>query len=228
MAQAISKQQTTTSSAAPPVDVWMSKELSLRRSGMVGGRLLEALPSIVRSKMEHRQIVVLASTRSASRSELEEAVAGLMMGYPSMRGLSQIEAQVLVRKYADDLAGIPMWAIKAATRDISRGAVSDMSPDFPPSASRVRQLADEHLGWCAKELRDLKAVLTAEVEPPANPDMAARISAGFQKLKSELRASNDPRPKDALKPQAMTAEQLKHHYQHHGLAFAPKAQEAAE
>jgi hypothetical protein len=161
---------------------------------MADGKLLEPLPDIVRAKMENRKAVVLSSTKAASRSEAEEAVAGLMMAYPSMRGLSQIEAQVLIRKYADDLAGIPIWAIKAASRDISRGAVSDMNPDFPPSAPRVRQLADEQLEWCKKELRDLKMVLTAEAEPPEDPAMRARLTIGFQKLQQQFGSKYVPEP----------------------------------
>ncbi|WP_334362401.1 hypothetical protein [Bradyrhizobium sp. AZCC 1578] len=201
----------------------MAKELAFRRSAMIEGRLHEPLPSIIRGKMENRRAVVMSSTRSATRNEIEETVAALMMAYPSMRGLSHIEAQVLIRKYADDLADMPLWAIKAAARDISRGAVSDMSPDFAPSAPRVRQLADEHLEWCKKELRDLKAILTADVEPPANPEMRARINLGFRKLHENL-SGKYVVPPEPPKPQAMTAEQLKQHYQKHGLAFQPKEQ----
>jgi hypothetical protein len=232
MAQQAISRQNTTSVASPPVDVWMAKELSFRRSAMIDGRLHEPLPSIIRGKMENRRAVVMASTRSATRSETEEVVAALMMAYPSMRGLSHIEAQVLIRKYADDLADMPLWAIKAAARDISRGAVSDMSPDFAPSAPRVRQLADEHLEWCKKELRDLKVILTAEVEPPANPEVRARITLGFQKLQQAFGSREVAQaPVEPPPSQAPTAEQLRKHYERHGLGFAPKPrveEEAAE
>lgn len=228
MAQQISKQ---TATASPPVDIWMAKELSFRRSAMIDGRLHEPLPSIVRGKMENRRAMVMSATRSATPSEIEEAVAALMMAYPSMRGLSHLEAQVLIRKYAEDLADMPMWAIRAAARDISRGAVSDMNPDFPPSAPRVRQLADDHIEWCKKELRDLKTLLTAEVEPPANPEVRARINLGFQKLQQSFGSKEyKPEPEPPM-PQAPSAEQLRKHYERHGLGFAPKPrveEEAAE
>jgi hypothetical protein len=228
MAQAISRQQTQAISASPPVDVWMAKELSARRSAMIDGRLHEPLPSIVRGKMENRRAMVMAATRSATRSEIEEAVAALMMAYPSMRGLSSPEAQVLIRKYAEDLADMPLWAIKAAAKDISRGAVSDMSPDFPPSAPRVRQLADDHVEWCKKELRDLKVLLTAEVEPPANPEMKARINLGFQKLQQRMGSAKYVVPPEPPKPQAPTADQLREHYAKHGLGFTPKVDQLGD
>lgn len=230
MAQQAISRQTQTAAASPPVDVWMAKELSFRRSAMIDGRLHEPLPSITRGKMENRCKLVLAATRSATPSEIEEAVAALMMAYPSMRGLSHLEAQVLIRKYAEDLADMPLWAIKAAARDISRGAVSDMSPDFPPSAPRVRQLADDHVEWCKKELRDLKVLLTADVEPPANPEVRARITLGFQKLQQSFGSKEYKPEPEAPAPQAPSADQLRQHYQRHGLAFKPKprAEEAAE
>jgi len=226
MAQAISKHQPAILVSAPPVDVWMAKELSFRRSAMVDGRLHEPLPSITRGKMENRWKLVMRSTKSATRSEIEEAVAALMMAYPSMRGLSHVEAQVLIRKYADDLSDIPLWSIKAAARDISRGAVSDMSPDFPPSAPRVRQLADEHVEWCKKELRDLMLVLRADVEPPEDPAMKARITLGFQKLQQAMGSKEyKPVPNELPKPQAPSADKLREHYARHGLGFKPKAKE---
>lgn len=225
MAQAISKQQPASLVSAPPVDVWMAKEISFRRSAMVDGRLHEPLPSITRGKMENRCKLVLRSTVSATSSEIEEAVAGLMMAYPSMRGLSHIEAQVLIRKYAEDLADMPLWAIKAAGRDISRGAVSDMSPDFPPSAPRVRQLADDHVEWCKKELRDLMTILRAKVEPPADPEMRARINLGFQKMQQAMGSKEYKPVPEPPAPQAPSAEKLREHYARHGLGFKPKSEE---
>ncbi len=229
MTQAISKHQPASLVSAPPVDVWMAKELSFRKSAMIDGRLHEQLPSITRGKMENRWKLVMRSTKSATRSEIEEAVAALMMAYPSMRGLSHLEAQVLIRKYADDLADMPLWSIKAAARDISRGAVSDMNPDFPPSAPRVRQLADEHVEWCKKELRDLTVVLKADVEPPADPEMRARIILGFKKLQQGMGSREvAAAPVEPPKPQAPNADQLREHYARHNLAFQPKREEAAE
>lgn len=223
MRQEISNHQSASLASAPPVDVWMSKEISFRKSAMIDGRLHEQLPSITRGKMENRWKLVMRSTKGATRGEIEEAVAALMMAYPSMRGLSHLEAQVLIRKYADDLADMPLWSIKAAARDISRGAVSDMNPDFPPSAPRVRQLADDHVLWCKKELRDLMTILKADVEPPADPEMRARINLGFQNMLGQMKKIQAyVVPEEEPKCTAPTADQLRDHYSKHGLAFKPK------
>ena len=188
---------------------------------MIEGRLLEPLPGKVRFMLEQRRNAVTVALQGGSRTDLEEQVAALMMGYPSMRGLSKIEAQILVRKYADDLEGVPLWAIRAACKDISRGAVADVNPDFAPSAARVRQQADEHLERFVREARDLRTVLTAQVEPPADPEMKARIKLGFQRMQQKGSPAYVP-PTEPPKPQAPSREQLEAHYAKHGLGFTRK------
>ena len=192
---------------------------------MADGRLLEPIPTGTRLMLERRQFAVAAALQGAPMSDLEEQVAALMMGYPSMRGLSKIEAQILVRKYADDLDGVPLWAIRAACKDISRGAVADMNPDFAPSAARVRQQADEHLERFEKEARDLRVVLTAKIEPPADPEMKARIKLGFQKMQQKRSPTYVP-PPEPLTPQSPSREHLEAHYAKHGLGFKPKVDSA--
>jgi hypothetical protein len=221
MAQAIANRNFQSIEAAKP-DLFAARELSMRKSSMVeGGWLPEPLPAGIRTMLERRQTAVMAGLQAASRGELEEEVASLMTGFPSMRGLSKLEAQILVRKYADDLAGMPLWAIRAACRDISRGAVSDLNPDFPPSASRVRQQADEHLERVEREAKDLRNVLTAKVLPPELPaEKKDQIILGFQKLhESCQRYSPPPEPIKPPPPQAPSKTVLEDHYATHRLGF---------
>lgn len=225
MAQALANRNSS-SIEAPKVDVWATRELAKHRSSMVEGWLPEPIQSEVRLVLERRQFAVTAALQGASRSDLEEQVAGLMTGFPSMRGLSKIEAQVLVRKYADDLAGVPLWAIHAACKDISRGAIADMNPDFPPSASRVRQQADEHLERIEKEAKDLRAVLKAQVLPPElPPEKKDQIILGFQDLQQKMGSKNYVPPPEPPASQAMKPEQLAAHYAAHGLGFQKKINE---
>lgn len=167
-------------------------------------------------------MVVADALQSASRTQLEEAVAGLMMGYPSMRGLSKIEAQILVRKYADDLEGVPLWAIHVACKDISRGIVSDLNPDFAPSAARVRQQADEHMERIEREARDLRLVLNAPVLPPEDPEMRERIKFKFKELRQHMHRNAIPEQPIEPKFKAPTAEEIRAHYSSHNLEFVPK------
>lgn len=224
MAQAIANRNS--SNIEPPkVDVWATRELAKHRSSMVNGWLPEPIPSEVRLVLERRQYAVTAALTGASRSDLEEQVGKLMIGFPSMRGLSKIEAQVLVRKYADDLAGVPLWAIHAACGDISRGAIADMNPDFPPSASRVRQQADEHLERIEKEAKDLRAVLKAQVLPPElPPEKKSQIILGFQELQQKMGGRNYVPSPEPPTPQAMKPETLAAHYASHGLGFKKKSE----
>lgn len=220
MAQAVANRNSS-SIEAPRRDFAAARELDIRRSSILEGRFLPApIPPGVRAMLEQRQVVVMEALRGASRTDLEEQVAALMTGYPSMRGLSKIEAQVLVRKYADDLEGIPLWAITAAAKDISRGAVADLNPDFPPSASRVRQQSDEHLERLDREAKDLRTVLTAKILPPENPEQAAQIKLGFKKLQQRMGSYAPPlEPAKPPAPQAMSGAGLADHYATHRLGF---------
>lgn len=197
-----------------------ARELSFRHSTMVeGGWLSEPIPPATRAMLERRQTDVMAALQSASRSDLEEQVASLMTGFPSMRGLSKLEAQILVRKYADDLHGVPLWAIRAACKDISRGIVSDLNPDFPPSASRVRQQADEHCERLEREAKDLRAVLTAKILPPENPERKEQIKLGFQKLQQRMGSRQYVPPPEPPALQVPSKAQLEAHYANHAIGF---------
>jgi len=223
MAQAVANRNSQNIDAPRP-DLATARALSEWKSAVVDGCLLDPIPTGTRITLERRQHVVMAALQSASRSDLEEQVAGLMTGFPSMRGLSKLEAQVLVRKYADDLEGVPLWAIRAACGDISRGAIADMNPDFPPSASRVRQQADEHLERFEREAKDLRAVLTAKIALPANPEREAAINLGFKKLQHTLGSKVYAPPPEPPAPQAPSKEQLEAHYARHSLGFKPKTE----
>lgn len=193
---------------------------------MVDGALCGDLPLVIRGKFSHRLAVLKAACERAPRSNLEEAVAGLMVRYPSMRGLSKIEADVLSRAFADDLTGIPLWAVNAAIADIVRGTVPDVHPDFAPSAARLRQLAQDHLDRPTREMLDLKKILTARIEPPSDPEMRERVRQQFESLKREMprrESSIYAKPADAAPgPQAMSVDQLMEHYAKHGLGFQKK------
>lgn len=220
MAQQISN---ITNLTGPGVDVPLMHELRARCSSMVHGSLLDDLPAVTRGRFRNRLALLQETCKAAENGELERAVSAIMMRYPSMRGVSQVEAQVMVRAYCDDLAGLPIWAVNAAARDITKGAVADLNPDFPPSAPRIRQVAQEHLDRPAAEMRDLKKVLNARIEPPEDPAMRERIKIGFQNLRNELRGPNEPIADKPVQPrQAPSIEQLMEHYATHNLGFEQK------
>jgi hypothetical protein len=218
-----------TNLTGPGVDVPLMHELKARCSAMVHGSLLDDLPHTVRGRFRNRLAVLQQTCTEATRSDLEQVVSAVMMRYPSMRGVSQLEAQVMVRAYCDDLMGLPVWAINAAARDITKGAVSDLNPDFPPSAPRIRQLAQQHLERPAAEMRDLRKVLHARIEPPDDPAMRERIKIGWKSLQAELRGRTQPIIDKPEQPkQAPSVDRLMEHYATHGLGFKPKQSEAAE
>ena len=78
--------------------------------------------------------------------------------------------------HADDLSGLPLWALKQACQDISRGKVEGCSLDFPPAAPRLRSIADEIVAPVLDESFALHAILTAPVEHEPSPEERARVA----------------------------------------------------
>ncbi|WP_457492078.1 hypothetical protein [Tardiphaga sp. P5_C7] len=185
------------------------------------GGLTEKLPALLAGKLSNRLDLLRRSVKQASIGELEEQVAKLMLAYPSTGGHGEIDAMLRVRQYSEDLLGTPLWAVKDACRDVSRGAVPGLNRDFAPSSPRLRELVDGYVSAVHKEAGDIKEVLHAPVVLPDNSEMAQKtreyIVNGFQaltqKLKDDEAALRGPViPTEASKYKAPTIAQLKEIY----------------
>jgi hypothetical protein len=226
MAQALST--LTAPPTSPGVDASLTRELAVIRNGMRDGGLTEEVPTITRARLNNRLELLRSSVKQAALTDIEEQIAKLLMGYSSMRGLSKTDAQVMARQYGDALLGLPLWAIADACKDVSRGAVPDLNPDFPPSAPRLRQLADRYVSAVHKEAIEIKSVLSAPSVLPDNPEMAKRVQervkAGFAELSETLHNNLAPTNPSPATPawKAPTPEEIRKHYDTHGLAMKPK------
>jgi hypothetical protein len=151
----------------------------------------------------------------ATIEQLEGAVAELMIGYPSLRSLLKMEAQLMARKFARDLFGVPLWAVQAATADISLGSIPNLNVDFPPASPRLRSLADGYVSAVHKEAREIEEVLAAKQVLPNDPGAAEKV-----RLMAEATiAALNPRKAVAKAP---TADEIKTHYDTHTLEFRPR------
>jgi hypothetical protein len=192
-------------------------ELAAIRLGWEDGHLSAPLPEPVRERLTKRLELLRSCSRPAAVEAIEEEVAKLMLGFPSTRGVPVIEVQLQVRKYAEDLLGAPLWAVKDACRDISRGSVQGLNPDFPPTSPRLRLVVNSYVSRVHLEAREIKVVLHAAVLLPANPEVRQSIRDGLLARSRELARVHDTPPKPAPTP-----EQIKAHYDRHGLAFRLK------
>jgi hypothetical protein len=110
----------------------------------------------------------------------------------------------MVAQYATALQGVPLWAIREVCADIVRGVVPGLNPDFPPTAPRLRQLADERTARTAIESRQIREVLDAPVVLPDDPQMAAElkktVGEGLRNLAKQLRDDDEALRRPVLAP----------------------------
>lgn len=215
---------TTTVPSSPGIDQQVARDIANIQATMREGGLTEPITSIVRGRLDNRLSLLRASVRQAAVDEIESEVAKLMTGYPSQRTVSKADAMLMAREYSEALRGVPIWAVALACKDISRGSIPELNPDFPPSAPRLRQIVDEYVSPVHVEARSIKAVLNAPSALPDNPEIAERIKLKFAQLSEELHANNDmERAPNPTPWKAPTPAEIKAHYDAHGLAFEPKA-----
>lgn len=187
---------------------------------MIDGGLVDHPEPELIAKFRDRLADLRSCVAPATIQQLEEAVAELMLGFPSLRGLPKIEAQLMARKYATDLHGAPLWAVKAATADISRASVPGLNVDFPPTSPRLRSLVDGYVSPIHEEAREIKEVLAAKQVLPNDPAVVERVRA---LAKATITILNPPRPTG----KGPTPQQIKAHYDAHDLEFKPRSAAAA-
>ena len=119
----------------PGIDQTTAKELAFYKSSMVAGSLVEQIPIPVRAGLNTRLASLNGSLAAATLDQLETVLSEMTLAYPSLRGYSETEALLTVRKYSTELLGLPLWAVQQACRDVSTGAVAGLDLDFPPTCA---------------------------------------------------------------------------------------------
>src|ERR1700730_9845368 len=84
----------------PGIDQIAAKKLAVYRSKMVAGSLVEQIPLPVRSQLNRRLVLLNLGLIPATLDQLETVVSEMTLGYPSLRGYSETEALLTVRKYS--------------------------------------------------------------------------------------------------------------------------------
>lgn len=148
------------------------------RVGMREGGLTAKLPVALEGRLSTRLELLRTCVKQAAIADLEEQVAKLMLAYPSTGAHGDVNAMLRVRKYAEDLLGTPLWAVRDACRDVSRGAVPGLNRDFAPSSPRLREIVNGYVSAVHKEAGEIKEVLNAPIVLPDNSEMAEAVRKG--------------------------------------------------
>jgi len=171
-------------------DEALAAELNAARSRLDGGVLVGGLHPDQRALFAGRLAELQPYFQPAKREEIEDAINNLMVSFFPARSVSAIEARVTLRKYSEDLAGMPLWAIRGACSAISQGKVDGASIDFAPAAPRIRSAAGEIMTPFLAEQYHLKMVLRAREEREVSPEERRRVLEGLRLLGKALTATS--------------------------------------
>jgi hypothetical protein len=163
------------------------------------------LPSVEqRRTMQARHEDVARALRPVRMNEQDRRKAGAAIASMLSAWIfaGRGDPKETVAAFSAHLADLPLFAIENACRQVASGYVAGLSPDFPPSAARLHQLAMEACAALKQEMAQIHEVLTAKAYHEPTPDERERIGAGFQQLASDL-AETDDAQRRAQREEAM-------------------------
>lgn len=141
-----------------------------------------------RGALEGRADQIRRSLRPASFSDADKqraarALTAMLMGWINAK---TADPKATVAGYVMHLQDLPVVAIERVCADVARGAVPDLSPDFPPSAARLHQLGEAALEALRVELAEINQVLGAKLCHQPSAEERERIRVGFARLHDTL------------------------------------------
>lgn len=183
------------------------RQFGLHLEGSVS--VIKRGPSMVeRQILQKRNVALMQVLQPISASREATALAKALLaqffkGYPSL--LNQ-DGGSLISAYMVDMESLPLFAVARAVLDIKQGRVKirdqrtgremDIDPDWPPSSSRIAEVARRFVNEPAKEQYNISRVLTAKrIEPPmvTDPKRRAAIGEMLSGLAQTLRANDAER-----------------------------------
>lgn len=159
---------------------------------------LPALPTAdERRAIEARRGDVRRSLRPISmvHADKERAALAITAMLTAWIHTGRADPKSTVAAYVMHLADLPLFAIEKACGDVARGYVDGLSPDFPPAAPRLHQLAMDACEKLSGEAATIDRILNAELRVEISEDERARVSARFKELAERMRV-NTVEPED--------------------------------
>ncbi len=184
-----------------------------------------------RNKFMARMIVINTALRSISYTKhgsamglAGAAVAEMFQGFITWKPDPKVKEES-IGWYVHELRDLPLVAIERACMDVRQGRVPDLKPDFPPSSSRVVQLARAHAEHVNSERLIIKRILTVgelRVDHTFDPVAAERVHHGLRQLADTLganiRREEDARIKESTdKATARNNNEILREYQARGI-----------
>lgn len=135
----------------------------------------------------------------AEKERAARAVAAMLSGWVNAR---VADPAAKVSAYIATLGDLPCWIVEQVCRDVARGHVEGLDPDFPPSAARLHQLGEEAVAKLRKEAADLHTVSTVKLEHEPTEEERKRVGLKFMQLTDELERKQTGNTAEGLRVKA--------------------------
>lgn len=132
-----------------------------------------------RNALACRRDELQAAMGGTGKPEIAARVARLFLRFPSA---GKADAEATTAAYATDLMGYPLWAID---RGIMK-AIESWKSAFAPSSPELRAMVADAVKPYSDELRDLTAILDAEVFHEPDDGERAKVAGQFAALIADL------------------------------------------
>lgn len=132
-----------------------------------------------------RAILARLSPQPGNDRAVAVVIAKLLSAFP-VQGQSDTPTELRMETYFDALDGMPAWAVDEACRAIVRGETG-LDGRFAPTPPQLAAATADRMRQLRADLRDLDTLLKVEVEADESPEAKARVAAGFDALRRELR-----------------------------------------
>ncbi|BEV44400.1 hypothetical protein [Afipia carboxidovorans] len=145
----------------------------------------------VQLEKRERQLSAILQPASSIRNghhRLGLAITAMLAGFLNAKSA---DPKATTAAYVTELQRYPAWAVERACRAVGSGEVPGLSPDFPPSAARIAQIAQSHLDEHYAERTRIQTVLTAKLAYQPSQGERERIAEGFKEISDRLRQKDD-------------------------------------
>lgn len=164
---------------------------------------------------ECRRLLIPMSAIS-DRERIGGLLAHLFSGYANTASLSPSQ---MIAAYISKLSELPAWSIEETIHDVERGRVDGLSPDFPPSAARLFQIADAKVAEIKTEKQKIDTIISARVateKPGPSQEERERVAVKFKELKKQMdAAAYDKHQAEKEKVARLESEKLKAQREEH-------------
>lgn len=138
--------------------------------------------------MERRETEISAALMPGDPRDILSVISGMFMGFGGLDNQAPEDVLARMSAYVDACSEQPLWAVQRACRAFGGG---DKGPvNFAPSSAAVGDAAKTEARPFREELSKLRAILTAKIDAPEDPERRKQVADRTAALAAQMRADN--------------------------------------